>query len=139
MAATNLATLAANSAVVQSHIHVLSDVVFCLPLTGAAQARPVQQHAAQHHHAGPKPAGAVALEQIKAAMEELGIEEEGLIGDEHLCVVCLENARDEVLVPCGHMVLCQDCCADIMASTNECPMCRETIEDHCTIDHDDDT
>jgi hypothetical protein len=115
----------------------LSYAVVCLSLTGAAQARAPQQHAAQQHHAGPKPAGAVALEQIKAAMEELGLEEEGLIGDEHLCVVCLENARDEVLVPCGHMVLCQDCCADIMASTNECPMCREKIEDHCTIDPDD--
>ena len=88
------------------------------------------------HHAGPKPAGADALEQIKAAMDSLAMEEEEYLGDEHLCVVCLENARDEVLVPCGHMVLCQGCCADIMASTNECPMCREKIQDHCCIDPD---
>lgn len=108
-------------------------------VAGPGQARPggQQQHAAQQHHAGPRPAAANTLESIKAAMEEMCIEEDEHIGDEHLCVVCLENARDEVLVPCGHMVLCQECCADIMASTNECPMCREKIEDHCTIDPDD--
>ena len=65
------------------------------------------------------------------------LEDEDAIADEHLCVVCLERARDEVLVPCGHMVLCRDCCTDIMASSNECPMCREKIEDHCTIDPDE--
>jgi len=58
--------------------------------------------------------------------------------DEHLCVVCLERERDEVLVPCGHMVLCHGCCADIMASSNECPICREEIVDHCTIDPNED-
>lgn len=87
--------------------------------------------------AGPnQPSGSV-LEQLKASMAELCMEDDELVADDHLCVVCLERPRDEVLVPCGHMVLCQDCCADIMASTNECPMCRETIEDHCTITNDD--
>lgn len=58
--------------------------------------------------------------------------------DEHLCVVCMHQPRDEVLVPCGHMVLCQGCCKSIMASPSPiCPMCREVIEDHCTIDPDD--
>ena len=90
------------------------------------------------HHAGPRPAAADALEQLRAAMEEtMQLEDEDAIADEHLCVVCLERARDEVLVPCGHMVLCRDCCTDIMASSNECPMCREKIEDHCTIDPDE--
>lgn len=105
----------------------------------AGQTRPAAAQqpaaAAQVHHPGPRPAGAAALENIRAAMEDMFMDEEG--GDEHLCVICLENARDEVLVPCGHMVLCQACCANVMQNSNECPMCREKIEDHCTIDPDD--
>lgn len=105
----------------------------------AGQARPAAAKqpaaAAQVHHPGPRPAGAATLENIRAAMEDIFMDEEG--GDEHLCVICLENARDEVLVPCGHMVLCQACCVNVMETTNECPMCREKIEDHCTIDPDD--
>lgn len=68
-------------------------------------------------------------------MQEVGLGHDELAaGDDHLCVVCLENPRDEVLVPCGHMVLCHFCCEGILASTNECPMCRVQIEDHCVID-----
>jgi hypothetical protein len=110
-------------------LHLLSA---CLLPAAAAQPR-----AAQEQHAGPKPAAGQALEQLMAAMDELAMEDDTFVGDDHLCVVCLENARNIVLIPCGHMVLCDVCCDDIMANSNECPMCREKIEDHCTIDPDD--
>lgn len=107
----------------------------------AAAAGGAQPHTGpqlQHHSAaGPRQAPADALEQLKAVMDGLVMEDNDG-SDEHLCVVCLERERDEVLVPCGHMVLCHGCCADIMASSNECPICREEIVDHCTIDPNED-
>lgn len=41
--------------------------------------------------------------------------------DSSLCVVCITNARSHVIIPCGHMCLCQDCMPAICGS---CPMCR---------------
>jgi hypothetical protein len=73
-------------------------------------------------------------EQLAEAVEQLGLEDELAGGDDHLCVVCLEHQRDEVLVPCGHMVLCRFCCQDIMQDSKACPVCREDIVDHCTLE-----
>lgn len=39
--------------------------------------------------------------------------------EEHACVCCLERVREVVLEPCGHMVLCARCCAEIQAAKNE--------------------
>jgi len=40
------------------------------------------------------------------------------------CVVCFEQTRN-VLLPCGHALLCQKCADDILASrTRQCPNCR---------------
>ena len=39
--------------------------------------------------------------------------------DDRLCVVCMEGQRCMVLVPCGHLVMCQVCCAAVEAASNE--------------------
>jgi len=41
------------------------------------------------------------------------------------CVVCLKNARDTMLLPCGHLGTCSSCCKDL----SQCPMCRRKTED----------
>ena len=51
------------------------------------------------------------------------------LDDEECCVVCCDKRRDTVLVPCGHVVLCSGCCDDVVAATNECPVCRHAIEE----------
>jgi len=40
------------------------------------------------------------------------------------CVVCMEQSRSHVFIPCGHMVTCVNCSLDL---TN-CPVCRTSIE-----------
>ena len=40
-----------------------------------------------------------------------------------LCVICLEKRRDTVLVPCGHLASCLDCCNALY----QCPVCRRPI------------
>eukprot|EP00301_Raphidiophrys_heterophryoidea_P002051 c10957_g1_i1.p1 GENE.c10957_g1_i1~~c10957_g1_i1.p1 ORF type:complete len:225 (+),score=36.39 c10957_g1_i1:202-876(+) len=39
------------------------------------------------------------------------------------CVACFERPR-QVLLPCGHCVLCEKCANDVLASTALCPNCR---------------
>ena len=40
------------------------------------------------------------------------------------CVVCCQNRRGIILLPCGHVCLCEDCSARI---TDFCPVCRREI------------
>ncbi|XP_054007888.1 mitochondrial E3 ubiquitin protein ligase 1 [Hylaeus anthracinus] len=44
--------------------------------------------------------------------------------DDQLCVVCRTNPREIILLPCGHVCLCEDCADDIV---NDCPLCRAPI------------
>jgi len=37
------------------------------------------------------------------------------------CVVCLDAKRTHALVPCGHLILCEEC----LVATKLCPVCRE--------------
>jgi hypothetical protein len=69
-----------------------------------------------------------------AAFAEVRMDEEEDIDENQLCVVCLENPREEVLVPCGHWVMCSECCAEIKSSSNECPMCRQEIIESAAVD-----
>ncbi|KAJ8977539.1 hypothetical protein NQ317_010059 [Molorchus minor] len=45
--------------------------------------------------------------------------------ENQLCVVCKANPIEIILLPCGHVCLCEDCSVDI---TEQCPVCRAGIE-----------
>ncbi|KAK4875769.1 hypothetical protein RN001_012191 [Aquatica leii] len=47
------------------------------------------------------------------------------MSDSQLCVVCKANPREVILLPCGHVCLCEDCSDEILEL---CPICREVIE-----------
>lgn len=44
--------------------------------------------------------------------------------EDQLCVVCRTNPREIILLPCGHVCLCEDCSDDIIGN---CPVCRDPI------------
>ena len=48
--------------------------------------------------------------------------------DGHLCVVCMDNERSCLYVPCNHLAVCVECDADIMAACLPCPMCNTAID-----------
>ena len=48
--------------------------------------------------------------------------------DGHLCVVCMNNERSCLYVPCNHLAVCAECDADIMAASLPCPMCNTAID-----------
>jgi len=41
------------------------------------------------------------------------------------CVVCRHNPKEIIILPCGHVALCEDCSENINTS---CPICRSNIE-----------
>jgi hypothetical protein len=43
--------------------------------------------------------------------------------EENLCKVCFETEMDVILMPCRHLVVCQNCAALL----NSCPTCRQQI------------
>ena len=45
--------------------------------------------------------------------------------DQLKCCVCLERAREVVLQPCSHFVLCGTCCEQMDSS--KCPLCRTEV------------
>jgi 1-acyl-sn-glycerol-3-phosphate acyltransferase len=105
----------------------------------AAVTRPAAAAAAAHPP-GFQPGGSVApvartgssggggaAAALAAAAFAAGLHEDDL-DDEEACVVCMAARRDTVLVPCGHVVLCGDCCDEVMRDKNMCPMCREGID-----------
>lgn len=44
--------------------------------------------------------------------------------NESLCIICVENKRNTLLIPCKHVVLCADCSKLV----DKCPICKEIVE-----------
>jgi ATP-dependent DNA helicase PIF1 len=51
------------------------------------------------------------------------------IEEDKLCVVCKENSKNVVLLPCRHMCLCKICSENI----NKCPICRKDINEYMQV------
>eukprot|EP00923_Selenidium_pygospionis_P018388 GHVN01032186.1.p1 GENE.GHVN01032186.1~~GHVN01032186.1.p1 ORF type:complete len:476 (+),score=81.15 GHVN01032186.1:140-1567(+) len=47
------------------------------------------------------------------------------------CIICFKSRRDVIFVPCGHVVLCRECCN--LLTKRECPMCKARIEHNLTV------
>lgn len=48
-----------------------------------------------------------------------------VLDEDTACIACMEVARDTIIVPCGHLVLCQSCAKGITT----CPMCRMAVSE----------
>ena len=51
----------------------------------------------------------------------------GAESGENLCVVCFDERRGAVLIPCGHAETCMGCARKIAERSATCPICRTTI------------
>lgn len=47
------------------------------------------------------------------------------ISDDQRCVVCVTNPKEVIVLPCGHVCLCEDCAVQIKSA---CPVCRCDIK-----------
>lgn len=57
----------------------------------------------------------------------LNLGESDKLEEEKNCVVCMENGRDAVIVPCGHTACCYSC-ADGLPAPRLCPICRVEVQ-----------
>eukprot|EP00792_Barthelona_sp_PAP020_P002290 TRINITY_DN13754_c0_g1_i1.p1 TRINITY_DN13754_c0_g1~~TRINITY_DN13754_c0_g1_i1.p1 ORF type:complete len:285 (+),score=62.68 TRINITY_DN13754_c0_g1_i1:30-884(+) len=66
---------------------------------------------------------------VKHANQQFVYEILNLFGDEEeMCVICMCNKKDTMILPCRHYILCSEC-ANILRTNNDvCPLCREHIE-----------
>ena len=42
-----------------------------------------------------------------------------------VCIVCMDAAITHIMVPCGHLCLCEACSGRVMASRGACPKCNQ--------------
>ena len=49
------------------------------------------------------------------------------------CVVCTDNPASFVIVPCGHVCLCEGCRDALLARGGDCPICRGAISTTCKV------
>ncbi|XP_063705426.1 protein neuralized-like [Culicoides brevitarsis] len=40
------------------------------------------------------------------------------------CVVCLSQRKNHILIPCGHLCVCQGCANQLQNMDSHCPLCR---------------
>ncbi|XP_031554143.1 E3 ubiquitin ligase RNF157-like [Actinia tenebrosa] len=54
--------------------------------------------------------------------DELDLEETGLE-----CVICLNEMRDTLILPCRHLCLCRGCAESLRYQSSNCPICRSAF------------
>lgn len=45
------------------------------------------------------------------------------------CCICMSKAATIMLAPCSHQCVCDECAPRFMQEKQECPLCREVVED----------
>jgi hypothetical protein len=54
--------------------------------------------------------------------------------ENNLCVVCLEETRNTVCVPCGHLAYCNNCVDGLKRKGySSCGLCRETVSTYTRV------
>ena len=56
--------------------------------------------------------------------------------EESACTICVDNAANTVLRPCGHGGFCAECVKQLEASGGKCPMCRAKMTSYDTVEQD---
>ncbi len=62
---------------------------------------------------------------------DISVVEENEVLPEHIysipeCCICLENQPKNVMIPCGHLCICDGCVVHINGQ-KRCPMCRQEV------------
>jgi hypothetical protein len=53
--------------------------------------------------------------------------------EEKLCVVCQDQYKCVIVIPCRHLCLCGDCSQIIQHTTRTCPICRQDFDKVLTV------
>jgi len=77
-----------------------------------------------------EPTGVVSNNSNSDVQPSLNLEVSKSTSDnEKLCVICIVNQKNTVLLPCKHLCVCKDCADRVSA----CPMCTIKIDDRMKV------
>lgn len=51
----------------------------------------------------------------------------------HECIICYTDPATHAIIPCGHLILCENCNKTHVKKLKECPMCKGKISQVCKI------
>ena len=68
--------------------------------------------------------------QVKSVLEKIDKAKQNL-EEEKFCVICRENPKKVLIMPCRHLCVCKDCGNHI--ELTRCPLCREAIAERLTV------
>ena len=63
----------------------------------------------------------------EADVEEMLYEQVEREREDKLCVVCQDNEKCIMILPCRHLCICQDCQGPLQLQNNHCPICRRLV------------
>ena len=66
------------------------------------------------------------LDEVEARKKEIVRETQDVQNEQRLCVICCNEDRSIVLLPCRHLCLCGPCSEH--ESLRDCPLCRKPIQ-----------
>ena len=78
------------------------------------------------------PLGAVNQQQRSTTKENL-LRQLQLEREDKLCIVCQDQNKCVILLPCRHFCLCQICMQRVAETDPVCPICRQFVLDHLRI------
>jgi hypothetical protein len=56
--------------------------------------------------------------------------------EEDQCVLCFDAPKDHIIIPCGHMCVCEACAKQLTQMKNpSCPICRTAIQQTTKVFH----
>eukprot|EP01084_Bolivina_argentea_P041290 76184_1 len=72
----------------------------------------------------------IDMEKDHRIIKDTPVKENSDEEDNKLCIVCLENEKDYVIIPCGHICVCKECKEENYDDVDDatCPICRCNIE-----------
>ena len=66
----------------------------------------------------------------KSKKMQIQVEEmDNATGLDNDCAICMDSIRNSVLRPCNHMITCFNCSLLLLNRIDNCPICRDRIED----------
>ena len=80
--------------------------------------------------ASPPPVQARTGEGAAAVTMEVSADD---LRDDDMCVICLQETKTHLLVPCGHQCVCGPCSEQISAASRTCPVCRADVAMWCAV------
>jgi len=116
-----------------NHLVLTQDMVK-MQYAAHLQKRQLAEQAAAAAGARPPPVAAAAGAAVATTADVAGgvasaaAASAGAAGADTTCLVCMDQPKNTLLYPCGHVSVCDDCAATLMARGGTCPVCRAKVD-----------